>query len=96
LGALLTRKQVEEAKLGKVGEEEAPTLPPVVEPPKERVRMHHPDSTDRHPIRDCEFELEGQVIKLRRGVALVTPDVAKVLESMSWRRGKTVKQEFDE
>lgn len=56
-----------------------------------RVRMHHPDSTDQHPI-SCEFTLDGEGVKLEYGVAVVGPALAARLEGMGWRRGREVPQ----
>ena len=52
-----------------------------------RVRMFHPDSTDRSPI-SCSFELDGETVTVKYGVAVVSATLAACLESAGWRRGR--------
>jgi hypothetical protein len=52
--------------------------------------MFHPDTTDRNPIRDHEFRLDGVEVKVRWGVAIVDMVTGKKLEAMNWRKGKVL------
>lgn len=87
---LLTSKQVAEVKLGKVDANEAPKLPPPKPEPTYRVRMHHPDTSERFPLRDFELVLGDLKIEVKSGIAEVIPEIADQLEAMSWRRGKQI------
>lgn len=55
------------------------------------VRMHHPD--DPMKRMRVEFDLDGCVVKVERGVATVPGRVAAELERRGWLRGSEVKDD---
>ena len=59
--------------------------------PGPRVRMYHPDSAPGN-LPTCEFELDGEAVRLERGAAVVTAATASKLEASGWRRGREVKE----
>jgi hypothetical protein len=88
---LLTKGDLQ--KTGAVTEKITDTLPPPPVVEEATIRMHHPETTtDKRGsnLYDCEFELDGERIEVKKGVAVVTPSQAKRLEQMEWRRGKDI------
>jgi hypothetical protein len=47
-------------------------------------------------MRDFEFEILGERVKVIKGVATVSITVAKELEGRGWRRGATVERDMKE
>jgi hypothetical protein len=92
---LLTAGELERRKREAPQEKIEPIL---AEKPKPKtrgaVRMFHPDSTSRSPI-SCEFTLEGESVKLVRGVAEVPLDLAPVLLKSGWIMGKKLDKEWN-
>lgn len=93
---LLTRKQVEEIRQGKVEGVEAPTLPPTPQSPTFRVRMHHPDTTVSFPLRDFEMEIGSEKVEVKAGVAVVYPEQAAYLKELGWLTGRKLPLEGEE
>jgi hypothetical protein len=93
---LLTAKELEKAKQDVPHEKITALIVEKVKPlARGVVRMFHPDSTDRAPI-TCDFELEGEKIKLVRGVAEVPDNLVPVLEKSGWIPGKKLDKEWGE
>jgi hypothetical protein len=91
---LLTAREVEERRKQAPREKIAALV--AEEPParvRKVVRMFHPDSTVRCPI-TCDFQLSGETIHIKRGVAEVPDDLAPLLLRQGWRQGKTLEKEW--
>jgi len=86
---LLSKSEIEKLKA------QSPVLAPVIEQEVKipvdhrRFRMFHPDSTDRNPL-SCSFDLDGEEIKIERGVASVEALTSNRLEAMGWIRGREI------
>lgn len=92
---LLTARELERRKQEAPHEKIEPIL---AEKPKPNargvVRMFHPDSTNRSPL-SCEFTLDGETIKLVRGVAEIPCDLALILKKSGWIQGKKLDKAWD-
>lgn len=88
---LLTAREAEARRAAAPVGAPAPEAVPAPAPEADgrRFRMLHPDSTESYPI-SCEFELDGEAVRIERGVAVVSAAAATKLEASGWYRGREV------